>query len=188
MGNDLRHKGLLLDEADFALPQDCDMATLIQAVEAFCKAEFRNEFDHPSLEFFGVVSERLEDTSANPFDSFLKAAWVKPETSFQDIFLKTAEDLGIPEPLAIEAIETGHTESIETQFKDRIRAHLDARDYYSADRLMQYLPDLLSIGLPGVKGADEFDTRGQDMIVDFRVNTYGTGRRILVEIAFNWGQ
>ena len=72
MGNDLRHKGLLLDEADFALPQDCDMATLIQAVEAFCKAEFRNEFDHPSLEFFGVVSERLEDIIRQPFRQFFE--------------------------------------------------------------------------------------------------------------------
>lgn len=187
MGNDLRHKGLLLDEADFALPQDCDMATLTQAVEEYCTAEFRNEFDDPSLEIFGVVSERFEESSASRFDSF-KAVWVKPETSFRDIFVETAEDLGIPEPLAVEAIETGHTGSIETQFKDRIRAHLDARKYYCAEQLMQYLPYLWSIGLPGVKGADEFDTRGKDMIVNYRVNNYGPGRRILVEIAFNWGQ
>lgn len=187
MGNDLRHKGLLLDEADFPLPRDGDMDTLVRAVEDFCEAEFRNEFDHPSLEIFGVASEGFEETSACHGDDS-KAVWIKPETRFRDIFLDMANELGLPEPLTIEAMQTGRTDGLEAHLKNRVRALLDDRDYFEAERLMQHMPELWSIGLPGVRGAGEFDTRGEDMIVDYRVNNYGPGRRLLVEIAFNWGQ
>jgi len=187
MGNDLRHKGLLLDEADFALPLDCDMARLVEAIEAYCTAEFSDEFEHPSLEIFGVVSERLGETAAWPRE-WTKAQWVKPGVGFREIFVGMARELGIPDPVASEAVETGRTDDIETYLKDQIRAHLDSRNYYDAQSLMQYLPTLQPVGLPGVKGADTFDTRGEDMIVDYRVHNYGVGRRILVEIAFNWGQ
>lgn len=187
MGNDLRHKGLLLDEADFALPRDCDMETLVQAVENYCVAEFSYEFDDPSLEIFGFSSERLEETSVCHCDPW-KAEWIKSGILFRDIFLGLAAELRIPEALAVEAMRTGRMENLEAHLKDRIRAHLDDRDYYDADWLMRYMPALWSTGLPGVRAADEFDTRGEDMIVDYRVNNYGPGRRILVEIAFNWGQ
>lgn len=187
MGNDLRHKGLLLDEADFALPRDCDMARLVEAVEAYCTAEFSDEFEHPSLEIFGVASERFEETSAWPCE-WTKAQWVKPGVGFRDIFIGMARTLDIPDSLISEAMDTGRTEDIETHLKDQIRVHLDTRNYYDAQSLMQYLPALRPIGLPGVKGAGAFDTRGEDMIVDYRVHNYGAGRRILVEIAFNWGQ
>jgi hypothetical protein len=187
MGNDLRHKGLLLDEADFALSRDCDMASLVEAVEAYCMTEFSEECEHPSLEIFGVVSERLEETSAWACE-WTRAQWVRPGVGFRDIFLGVARNLGIPDPLASEALDTGRTEQIETHLKNRIRAHLDTRDYDAAQGLMQHLPTLRPSGLPGVKGAEGFDTRGDDMIVDYRVNDYGAGRRILVEIAFNWGQ
>ncbi len=187
MGNDLRHKGLLLDEADFALRRDCDMETLAQAVEEFLVAEFCNEFDHPSLEIIGVVSEGLGQTTACPFDR-VQAIWVKPNRAFKDIFLGIAAELGIPEPLAVNAMTTARTDGIETHLKDRTREHLDLRDYDGAQMLMEHLSGLRSSGVPGVKGAGEFDTRGEDLIVDFRVNNYGPGRRILAEIAFNWGQ
>lgn len=187
MGNDLRYKGLLLDEADFALPLDCDMARLVEAVEAYCMAEFSDEFDHPSLEVLGVASERFEATSVWPSDGS-RAFWIKPDIGFRDIFLGVARELEIPGPLVSEAMETGRTEDIETYLKDQIRAHLDARNYYEAESLMQYLPTLQPAGLPGVKGSGAFDTRGEDIIVDYRVHNYGAGRRILVEIAFNWGQ
>ncbi len=187
MGNDLRNKALLLDEADFALPRNCDMKTLVQTVEDYCTSEFRNEFGYPSLELFGIASEGLEETSASLFDRS-QAVWIKSDFGFRDIFHGVASKLGIPELLTAEAIETGHTDRIETHLKDRIRMHLDARDYWHAQWLMQYMPQLRSIGLPGVRGAVEFDTRGEDMIVDCRINNYGPGRRILVEIAFNWGQ
>ena len=187
MGNDLRHKGLLLDEADFALPQNCNMTTLIRAVEDYCEAEFSNEFDDPSLEIFGVVSEGFDDTSVCPFDSS-KAVWIKPGIGFRDIFLGMASELDIPETLAAEAIDTGRTDGIETHLKNRTMTHFAHQDYHDAQRLMRYMPELGSIGLPGVRGADEFSTHGNDMVVDYRINNYGPGRRILVEIAFNWGQ
>ena len=64
MGNDRGYKGLLLDEADFALPRDCDMEALTEAVEDYLVAEFSDEFDHPYLEIIGVVSEGLGETTA----------------------------------------------------------------------------------------------------------------------------
>ena len=79
-------------------------------------------------------------------------------------------------------------DGIETHLKNRTMTHFAHQDYHDAQRLMRYMPELGSIGLPGVRGADEFSTRGNDMVVDYRINNYGPGRRILVEIAFNWGQ
>ena len=59
MGNDRRYKGLLLDEADFALPRDCDMEALTEAVEDYLVAEFSDEFDHPYLIYaFHYISTR----------------------------------------------------------------------------------------------------------------------------------
>ena len=147
----------------------------------------RKVFADPSLEIFGVVSEGFDDTSVCPFDSS-KAVWIKPGTGFRDIFLGMASELDIPEPLAAEAINTGSTDGIETHLKNRTMTHFAHQDYHHAQRLMRYMPELGSIGLPGVRGADEFSTRGNDMVVDYRINNYGPGRRILVEIAFNWGQ
>ena len=187
MGNDCRYKGLLLDEADFALPRDCDMETLAQAVEGYLMAEFSDEFDHPSLEIIGVVSEGLGETTACSSDD-VRAVWVKPDMQFRDIFLGMATGLGIPEPLAITTLETGRTDGIEAHLENRIRTHVEDRDYDGAQILMENLSGLRSSGVPGMKQASGFDTDGDDMIVDYRVNNYGPGRRILAEIAFNWGQ
>jgi len=187
MGNDIRHKGLLLDEADFALPRDCDMETLTEAVNKFLVAEFSNEFDHPSLEIFGLVSEGLDQTTACRGDSE-EAIWVKPDQGFQDIFLAIAAELDLPEPQAIIALRTARTHDIETHFEDRIKKHIDLREYHDAQLLIEHLSGVRLSGIPGVKGADDFDTRGEDLIVDYRVNNYGPGRRVLAEIAFNWGQ
>ncbi|MBR9765837.1 MAG: hypothetical protein GYB53_20535 [Rhodobacteraceae bacterium] len=187
MGNDRRYKGLLLDEADFALPRDCDMEALAQAVEGYLVPEFSDEFDHPSLEIIGVVSEGLGQTTACSSDH-VRPTWVKPDIEFRDIFLGKAAWLGIPEPLAITTLETGRTDGIEAHLEDRIRAHVEDRDYDGAQKLMEHLSGLRSSGIPGVKGPGGFDTRGDDEIVDFRVNNYGPGRRIFAEIVFNWGQ
>jgi hypothetical protein len=187
MGNDRRYKGLLLDEADFPLPRDCDMQTLEQAVEDFCEAEFRNEYDHPYLEIYGVASEGFDAVSTYPFYAN-RTAWIKPDRGFREIFIQLAGDLDIPEALAAEAIDTGRATKVETHLKDRVRDHLDDQDYYTAQKLVNCLPGLRSHGLPGVKDAGKFDTRGEDMIVDYRVENYGPGRRILVELVFDWGQ
>lgn len=187
MGNDRRYKGLLLDEADFPLPQDCDMQTLEQAVQEFCEAEFRNEFDHPYLEINGVASEGFDAVSTDPFEAS-RTVWIKPESGFREIFIQLAGDFDIPKALAAESINTGRVTEVETHLKDRVRDHLDNQDYYEAQRLINCLPDLRSHGLPGINGAGEFDTRGEDMIVDYRVKNYGPGRRILVELVFDWGQ
>lgn len=187
MGSDLRHKGILLDEADFALPRDCDMETLVKAVEEYCEAEFQYEDEYPLLEVLGVAAEGFDETV--DYSSFgSRAVWLKPNTGFRDVFIKLANGLGLPEALAASTIDTGRTEDLETYLKDRIRTHLDERDFYGARHVMEQLPQLRSIGLPGVQDAGEFDTRGRDMIVDWRVNNYGLGRRVLVEIAFDWGQ
>lgn len=187
MGNDRRYKGLLLDEADFALPRDCDMQALTEAVEDYLVAEFSDEFDHPYLEIIGVVSEGLGETTACSSDR-VRAVWVKPDMQFRDIFLGMATGLGIPEPLATTTLKTGRTDGIETHLENRIRAHVDDRDYDGAQKLMAHLPGLRSSGVPGVIEAGGFDTRGDDEIVDFRVNNYGPGQRLLAEIAFDWGQ
>lgn len=187
MGNDRRYKGLLLDEADFALPRDCDMEALAQAVEDYLVAEFSDEFDHPSLEIIGVVSEGLGQTTACSSDH-VRAVWVKPDMQFRDIFLGIATRLGIPEPLVLNALKTARPDDIETHLEDRIKAHVDDRDYDGAQMLMEHLRGLRASGVPGVIEAGGFDTRGDDEIVDFRVNNYGPGQRILAEIAFNWGQ
>ena len=187
MGNDRRYKGLLLDEADFPLPQDCDMQTLERAVQDFCEAEFRNEFDHPYLEINGVTSEGFDAVSTYTFDEN-ETAWIKPDKGFRQIFIQLAGDLDIPEALAIEAIDTGHASNVETRLRERVRDHLDNQDYFKAQELLNCLPGLRSHGLPGINGAGEFDTRGEDMIVDYRVNNYGPGLRILVELVFDRGQ
>lgn len=187
MGNDRIYKGLLLDEADFPLPRDCDMQALEQAVENFCVAEFGNEYDHPFLEINGMVSEGFDAASTYAFDP-RETAWIKPDKSFREIFVELAGSLDIPEALATEAIETGQAMNLEAHLKDRVREHLDDQNYYKAQELIDYLPNLRSHGLPGVNGAIAFDTHGEDMIVDYRVNDYGPGRRILVELVFDWGQ
>ncbi|SEK10272.1 hypothetical protein MAA5396_04843 [Marinovum algicola] len=187
MGNDRRYKGLLLDEADFALPRNCDMEALTEAVEGYLVPEFSDEFDRPSLEIIGVVSEGLGQTTACSSDH-VRPTWVKPDIEFRDIVLGIAIGLGFPEPLAITTLETGRTDGIEAHLENRIRALVEDRDYDGARMLMEHLSGLRSSGIPGVIEASSFDTRGEDEIVDFRVNNYGPGRRILAEIAFNWGQ
>lgn len=187
MGNDCRTKGLLLDEADFALPRDCDLETLITAVHDYCWAEFANEYDHPALEIIGVCAEGFKAEPAGPFDSE-NPLWVKPEVHFRDVFLAIATKMNIPEYLAAETIKTGCTDSLESHLADRIKAHLHAHEYHDAQELMTYVSGLKDIGLPGVLDPSHFDTRGEDMIVDYRVANYGPGRRILAEIVFNWGQ
>lgn len=186
MGNDCRTKGLLLDEADFTLPRDCDLETLVTAVCDFCEAEFANEFDHPALEINGVCAEGFGPEPAGPYT--VKPLWVKPEVEFRDIFLAIAAGLNIPEDMAGEAIRTGCVDGLESHLSDRIQAHLQAQEYHAAQELMTFVSDLKRIGLPGVLSPSHFDTRGEDMIVDYRNSNYGPGRRILAEIVFDWGQ
>lgn len=186
MGNDVRNKGLLLDEADFALHRNCDMETLTEAVEEFLIAEFSNEFDLPFLNILGVVSESLNLTTACPH-GFGGALWVITDRGFNDIFLGIAAELGISETLALNAITTAQTEEIEAYLETRIREDLDNQCNYNVKMLLEYLDGLKVSGVPGVSQPD-IDARGEDVIVDYRVNNYGPGRRILAEISLDWGQ
>tara|TARA_R110002012_G_scaffold199146_3_gene368218 strand:+ start:5287 stop:5847 length:561 start_codon:yes stop_codon:yes gene_type:complete len=186
MGNDIRNKGLLLDEADFAIPRDCDMETLTEAVEEFLIAEFSNEFDLPFLEILGVVSESLNQTTACPH-GFWRALWAITGRGFNDIFLGIAAELGISETLALNAIATAQTEQIEAYLETRIREDLDSQCYYNVKILLEYFDGLKVSGVPGVSQPD-IDDRGEDVIIDYRVNNYGPGRRILAEISLDWGQ
>jgi hypothetical protein len=187
MGNDIRNKGLLLDEADFALPSDCTLETLAESVLEFCQAAFSNEFDNPSLEFYGVVAEGFPEEDACAFHEE-PTIWLEKNMGFRGTFLKLADGLGIPEEKASQAIKTGHGDLLEDHLKIEVMRHLDDRDYHEAEALMLHLPGVREIGLPGVLHGGHFDKSGRDVIVDYRVNNYGPGRRILAEIGFNWGQ
>ena len=72
--------------------------------------------------------------------------------------------------------------------KNKIREPHNSDMNWNDDYVMQFLHALSSVGLPDVFMANDFDTLGDDMMIDFRLNNYGPGRRILIEIAFNWGQ
>lgn len=186
MGNHFRHQGILLDEADFDLPPDCDMDTVAQAVEAFLAAEFRDAYETPFLGMIAVVSEGLDQTTACCLDGG-RGLWIRPETNFEDIFVGVASGLGIPAALTVDTLKTACTDRIEAYVERRIGQSVRDRCYDDTKLLLDELSGLRSSGIPGVKAPGEFDTSCEDKIVNFRINNYGPGRRILAEIVFGGG-
>lgn len=189
MGNDRRNKGLVFDEADFSLPPNYTAEALYEVVENHCFEEFDygygDPYANPTFELLGMVSESFKKATDEIDDHSI---WLKPGVGFQDIFLEIACGLDVPETVALEAITTGQTDALEEVLSRQIRAHLDASQHYSAQELTAYLADLKSTALLGARHENHFDTYGDEMIIDFRGRNYGPGRRILVEIAYNWGQ
>ena len=194
MGRHYVNKCLLLDEQEVGMPLFNDFGLCERSVRAKCDGDFGplteeelrgfDSYPYPDYELLGIASERFDrtviygDNYARP--RFLRhgdAWWPNLARIFKGLGRLSDEDLSVLK---------SDGPSFEAKIRSQIIQQVAEDNFAGAQRLCDVLAGLRWTDLPCFRHASNMSTTGDDDAIDYRSEDFGTGTRVLAEIAFVW--